>query len=115
VPSPIVTSATFAISRARTFHLTPTPVQSDLLSLFSLGSAAAKRLFRDYRIDDEHSEVFLDPEDHLKVYPQPGLGSKGFSRSGQSGKPLGNLNIADPRDYEINKLNLPIGVCVYNL
>lgn len=108
-PTPAVTSATF--TRASTFYFTPpTPsplVPSDILSLFSVGSVAK---FTDYQISDERFELFPNPDSHSKGYPQPELGWKAFPRSGQIGNPLGNLNIADPREHETNWFDLPIGV-----
>jgi hypothetical protein len=108
-PSPIVTSA-FTISRA-SFHLTPpTPsplVTNDLLSLFSLGSGVAKRLFKGYRIDEENSEGLSDFDGRSKLSPQSGLDLRVSPRSGHSGKPLGSWNAVDP---ETNGFSVPSGV-----
>jgi len=71
----------------------------------------------DYRIDDRdgHSELFSDPDDYLAVCPEPGFGLTIFPRSEQIGKPLENLNIADPREQELNEFIVPTGVRIYKL
>ena len=113
-PTPVVMSATF-IPRARAFYFTPPTrsplVPNDLLSLFSLSGSAAKPLSKDCRIDDEGSDLYPEPYGHSNFYPQPGHGVRLFPRSEQFRKPLGNLKIADPGEYEINTFNVPIGVC----
>lgn len=114
-PTPVLVSSTF-IPRTRTFYFTPpTPspfVPSELLSLFSL---AAKPPFKDYKIDDEGSELYPGPNGRSKFYPQPGHGVRFFPRSEQFGKPLGNLKTGDSGDCEINAFNVPTGVCIHHL
>jgi hypothetical protein len=107
------------VPRPKTFYLTPSTLspllRSEILSLFSLGPGAAKRLLRDYKTSEERSELFPNPDDHPRVFSEPGHGLKVIPRSEQTGKPLGNLTITDFREHESSRFIVPIGVRIHNL
>jgi len=109
VPTPVVTSATFTIPQKNQIFSFIPPIPSplfpvDLRSFSSFGPNAARRLvFKGYGIEDEHSELLSDSNDHSKAYSGRVVKTSPASGPETTRTLLRSPKIANSREPEIDR------------